>query len=442
MKKASMLTLATFFTFFTYAQSWNLVGNANATATSYLGTSNNFDLVFKRNAVIAGRMTDATTRNTSFGVSSLSVNTAGVYNTTMGYNAGLSNTTGSNNTSMGANSFVQNTTGNLNTAIGRGTMQYNTTGGFNTAIGSAAIGYNTLGNNNTAIGYWALLTNTTGSFNTALGYSANVSINNLENATAVGALSYVTQSNSLVLGSINGVNGALANTNIGIGTTAPSAQFHTTGTVKFGGLTLNAAPLRVVVSDIDGNIAYKDASTFGSIADGSETKVNAGANVTVSGTGTQASPYIITATVPTIPAAQWVASSIGTGNIVNTNAGAVVIGSTVATLPAGYKLYVADGILAEKVKVALKSGANWADYVFDKNYKLASLSQVESFIQKNKHLPGVPSAEELVKEGGIDMNQMFAKQMEKIEELTLHLIELNKKVEKLENENKALKTNK
>jgi small-conductance mechanosensitive channel len=55
-------------------------------------------------------------------------------------------------------------------------------------------------------------------------------------------------------------------------------------------------------------------------------------------------------------------------------------------------------------------------------------------------LPGIQSAETLMKEGGIDVNQMFAKQMEKIEELTLYIIEINKKLEKLENENTALKS--
>jgi trimeric autotransporter adhesin len=455
MKKASMLTLATLFTFFTYAQSWNLVGNTNATATSFIGTTNAQNLVFKINNVerlrisnIGRFLSTGLTTSLFFGSNSGNESSTGVDNVGIGNNSLLSNTTGYNNTVVGAFALKLNTVGRDNTAIGvksalsttgisnvavgSHSMMYNSTGNYNTIIGTLAMHYNSTGAENTSLGYFSMQTNTLGSNNTIIGNRADVGANNLNNATAIGDKAYVAQSNSLVLGSINGVNGATTNTNVGIGTTAPSAQLHTTGTVKFGGLPLNATPLRVIVSDIDGNIAYKDASTFGSTVDGSETKVNAGANVTVLGTGTQASPYIISATVPTIPAAQWVASSIGAGNIVNTNAGAVVIGSTVTTLPTGYKLYVADGILAEKVKVALKSGANWADYVFDKTYKLASLSEVESFIQKNKHLPGVPSAQELVKDGGIDMNQMFAKQMEKIEELTLYIIEQNKKIEKLE----------
>ena len=103
-------------------------------------------------------------------------------------------------------------------------------------------------------------------------------------------------------------------------------------------------------------------------------------------------------------------------------------------------MYVSDGILAEKVKVAVKNLTNWADYVFAPEYKLRSLSEVEAFINVNRHLPGIPSAETIVKEGGIDVNEMFAKQMEKIEELTLYLIELKKEVELLKKENAGLKS--
>lgn len=99
--------------------------------------------------------------------------------------------------------------------------------------------------------------------------------------------------------------------------------------------------------------------------------------------------------------------------------------------PNGYKLYVKDGILTEKLKVALFGTANWADYVFEPGYELKSLEEVEAFVKKNKHLPGVPSAQQLVDEGGIDMNKMFAKQMEKIEELTLYVIELKKENKEL-----------
>jgi hypothetical protein len=119
------------------------------------------------------------------------------------------------------------------------------------------------------------------------------------------------------------------------------------------------------------------------------------------------------------------------------NNGTVTIGNT--PNPAGYRLYVEQGILTEKVKVALKTSANWADHVFAGDYQLTPLNEVETFIKNNQHLPGIPSAQQLVKEGGIDMNMMFAKQMEKIEELTLHLIEMKKEIKQLQQENIRLK---
>lgn len=117
------------------------------------------------------------------------------------------------------------------------------------------------------------------------------------------------------------------------------------------------------------------------------------------------------------------------------NNGVVMIGNV--TMPAGYKLYVETGILTEKIKVSLKSSANWADYVFAENYKLTPLKEVESFIQKNKHLPGMLSADKMVEEG-LDLAKMDAKLLEKIEELTLYMIKLEKEVEQLKATNDKL----
>ena len=119
-----------------------------------------------------------------------------------------------------------------------------------------------------------------------------------------------------------------------------------------------------------------------------------------------------------------------------TPAGSVLIGNT--NLPAGYKLYVEQGILTEKVKVAVKTSGEWSDYVFANNYKLLPLTEVEEYINANSHLPGVPSAEEVVSDG-INIAKMDAKLLEKIEELTLYIIDMNKRIENLEKENKELK---
>jgi hypothetical protein len=117
----------------------------------------------------------------------------------------------------------------------------------------------------------------------------------------------------------------------------------------------------------------------------------------------------------------------------------VIIGNT--TTPGAYKLYVETGILTEKVKVAIKTSANWSDHVFAPGYQLKSINEVDAFIKTNKHLPGVPSATEMVKEG-LDVATMDAKLLEKIEELTMYIIELNKRLQLVEKENKALRKNK
>jgi hypothetical protein len=112
--------------------------------------------------------------------------------------------------------------------------------------------------------------------------------------------------------------------------------------------------------------------------------------------------------------------------------GSVVIGNpSQVSVPTGYKLYVQTGILTEKVKVALTTTSDWADYVFAPDYKLRSLEEVEKFVNANKHLPGLPSAEALVAEGGFDVAKMDAKLLEKIEELTLYVVKLNEENKKL-----------
>ncbi len=95
-----------------------------------------------------------------------------------------------------------------------------------------------------------------------------------------------------------------------------------------------------------------------------------------------------------------------------------------------YKLAVNGKIGAKSIKVEIGSGA-WSDYVFDTNYKLKTIKELESFILKNQHLPNVPSACE-VENNGIDMATMDATLLAKIEELSLYIIELSKKIEVLE----------
>lgn len=93
------------------------------------------------------------------------------------------------------------------------------------------------------------------------------------------------------------------------------------------------------------------------------------------------------------------------------------------------KLAVNGLIHTKEVKVDL---IGWPDYVFDEKYDLPSLDEVEEYIHKNGHLINVPSAEE-VEEEGVKLGEMIKIQQEKIEELTLYIIELKREIEKLKN---------
>ncbi|MEA4937000.1 MAG: hypothetical protein VB102_10205 [Paludibacter sp.] len=106
--------------------------------------------------------------------------------------------------------------------------------------------------------------------------------------------------------------------------------------------------------------------------------------------------------------------------------GKVGIGTSV--IPSDYKLAVAGKIIAEEVVVKLQS--NWPDYVFKPNYNLMPLHQVEQFVTANNHLPGIPSAAE-VQNDGISMGEMQNKLLQKIEELTLYIIEQQKQIDEL-----------
>lgn len=128
------------------------------------------------------------------------------------------------------------------------------------------------------------------------------------------------------------------------------------------------------------------------------------------------------------------AANLGTFQVLNNTAyytNSVSIGSDVA--PAGSKLYVNGNTFVEgkvharEMKV---TATGWADYVFDENYELKSLDEVQSFIDANHHLPDVPSAK-VVEEEGINLAEMNKIMMRKIEELTLYILEQQKEIEAL-----------
>lgn len=192
---------------------WTLLGNAGTTpGTNFIGTTDNQDVVFKRNNVQAGMLNNAN-GNTTWGVGSMTSAATGTNNVAVGNQALNANTSGSRNTATGQGALAANN-GNDNTADGYQALYANTTGVWNTATGQSALTANTTGNSNTADGQGALTTNTTGANNTATGAAALY-------ANSTGGSNTADGLNSLTKNTTGNENSAvgyfsLANNTIGI----------------------------------------------------------------------------------------------------------------------------------------------------------------------------------------------------------------------------------
>jgi len=172
----------------------------------------------------SGNSTNAAAGLTSLGYFALKNVSSGGYNTAIGYATLNGTTVGLQNTAVGAEALELNSSGSGNTAVGYAAL-IDSTGYYNAALGLNALSGTTAGAENSAFGSYTLFSNTIGSANSALGYGADVAANNLTNATAIGALAYVGQSNTIVLGSINGKNSSTVDTKVGIGTITPTSAF-------------------------------------------------------------------------------------------------------------------------------------------------------------------------------------------------------------------------
>jgi len=120
------------------------------------------------------------------------------------------------------------------------------------------------------------------------------------------------------------------------------------------------------------------------------------------------------------------------GSDINFNSGNVGIG---ITDPGTYKLSVNGDIRAKEVRVEV---TNWPDYVFDEDYYLLSLNEIQNYINKEGHLPNIPSAEE-IESSGLELGEINRLLLIKIEELTLHIIKQEENHQHILNEIKILK---
>ncbi len=220
--------------FGTFAGQANTTGSLN----SFFGTSAGLSNLTAGNNSFFGTSTgrDNTTgsQNSFFGASAGEANTTGADNSFFGWTAGRANVTGSTNSFFGTLAGLANTTGNGNSFFGHSAGMSNSFGSANVFFGNSAGSHHTTGNFNTFVGINAGRSNISEGDNTFIGANAD-GAPGVNNATAIGARAQVTQSNSLVLGSISGINGATADTNVGVGTTSPTEKLHVNGNIRITG---------------------------------------------------------------------------------------------------------------------------------------------------------------------------------------------------------------
>ena len=518
---------------------WSLTGNSGTNSTiNFIGTTDNQDVVLKRNNVRAGLINE-TGANTSFGALSLNPANTGEINTAFGYgvlgsnttgegNLGLgvgvlyNNTTGDGNIGLGYQSLLSNTGGNANIAIGAEALALNKTGeggiaigngamtkinntttpydntniaiGTNALIGSStpanntglnniAIGFesmadNSSGNRNVALGIKSLRTNMTGYGNIAIGSDALFTNNSGLNNTAIGDNAgyssignenvfigsnagynetgnnrlYISNSNgdannALIYGEfdnkkfrVNGktesffvtsfddtpaVHGKNDNTDFyGIGVTGKGGWKGVEGIVAGTG---SQHYFGVYGNSVNSNTG----SNYGLYGTASASVNNYGVyGLANSGSNKNYGVYGSATSGSNNYGIYGVAS--GSNNYAGYFEGAVAIGDFTPVKATGHMLSVDGKIACTEVRVQPTN--LWPDYVFSSKYNLMPLHELEKSINDQKHLPGIPSAKE-VENDGIQVGEMQRKMMEKIEELTLYIIDLNKKIESLQSDN-------
>ncbi|CAN5558565.1 hypothetical protein BH10ACI3_BH10ACI3_10110 [soil metagenome] len=207
------------------SSNFNISGNGTAGGTL---SGNIVNATAQYNIGGSRILSNAGFQNLFAGVSAGTSN-AGIGNSFFGRSAGEGNTTGNSNSFFGRDTGVFNTMGSNNSFVGAVAGILNRTGGSNSFFGTSAGANNTMGNFNSFFGASAGNGNQSGDGNTLIGALADVASIALTNSTAIGSRAFVSQSNSLVLGSINGTNGAAADTNVGIGTAAPAYRLHVVG---------------------------------------------------------------------------------------------------------------------------------------------------------------------------------------------------------------------
>ncbi|GAB4016255.1 hypothetical protein GCM10028808_44120 [Spirosoma migulaei] len=279
--------------------------------------------------------------------------------------------------------------GTYNTFMGSQAGQGNTTGSYNTYFGYKAGFPNTIGSHNTFIGYEAGKLNTDGDDNVFIGYNAGQ-----RNKGG---------NRNLIIGPNAGFDGMDGQDNTLLGANAVGIG------VGLSNATAIGANARVLSSN---------ALVLGN-------------NVNV-GIGTSAPQNRLELTAGTDGSSGLRLTNMTANSLAND-----ATASKFLTVNEKGDVTLGGRLSALAMQVQPKSERQWADYVFAPTYKLQPLAEVEQYVQQNKHLPDMPSATEMVKQG-VDLTTLLATLVKKNEELTLHLIDQQKRIERLEQQNRKL----
>ncbi|GAB2581267.1 hypothetical protein [Spirosoma areae] len=280
--------------------------------------------------------------------------------------------------------------GTFNTFIGSQAGQGNTTGSYNTYFGYKAGFPNTIGSHNTFVGYEAGKLNTDGNDNVFIGYNA-------------GQGSRRGQRN-LLIGPNAGFDGTDGQDNTLLGANAVGVG------VGLSNATAIGANARVLSSN---------ALVLGN-------NVNVGI-----GTSTPQNRLELTAGADG-------RSGLRLTNLTANSPASSEIAGKFLTVSEKGDVTLAGRLSAFVMHVQPASEQQWADHVFAPAYRLKPLAEIEQYIRQYKHLPDMPSASEMVKQGA-DLTTLLATLVKQNEELTLRLIEQQKRIERLEQQNRQLR---
>ncbi|MBD2701692.1 hypothetical protein IC229_13660 [Spirosoma sp. BT702] len=341
-------------------------------ATGYFTSGSNNVIMGSR----AGIETRGGSNNVFLGRYAGGANREGSNNIYIGLEAGYNNNNGHENVFLGFQAgYITQATANM--FLGFKSGYANTSGQYNAFMGYQAGMSNTSGSGNVFAGTRSGMNNVTGTDNTFLGNNADAlsRVVSLTNATAIGANARVATSNAIVLGDTT------KNTKVGVGVTAPAFPLDVRGTI---------------------NIRNKGSLKFAQ-------------RVQLQSDETE---YLV------LTAGEQGQSGLRLANLSN-NVSAETASRLLSVDDQGRVGLYRPVVSADQVRLQASIANPWADYVFSPTYQLAPLREVADFVHTNQHLPGLPSAAEVTKEG-IDLATLNTKLLEKVEELTLYLIEQQK----------------